>query len=136
MLRARLIHAVWSGAAVPPTEGEMEMKTCETARVDSRSAEFQTTLKAGEVREVWLTLPAGAKAAALNVVALPVSTSTGGYMEVRGLTGKRGVTVNWAKGANLGQSFMITQVRDGKKITLQASRDCEFVIDVTGLWWS
>jgi len=123
------------GAGAP--ERELEMRTCFPFRVDSRTSQWQTTLKAGEEREVWLTLPPGAKAAGVNVVMLPKSTNKPGLCTISGTKGySGGNTVNWSSGNDRAQGWCITTVGDGKKVFLTSNRDADFVIDVTGVWWN
>lgn len=123
---------------LPPEEDD-EMKTCNESRVDSRNAAYHQTLKANETREVWLTLPAGAKGAVINVVAIPSNRgATRGWLSVKGAAPTKatpGTTVNWSQGDTIAQSQITLSVTDGKKIWLHPNVDCEFVIDVTGLYW-
>ena len=114
-------------------------KDCNQSRVDSRNSAYHQTLVAHTHREVWLTLPFGAKGAVLNVVGLPKNKgATRGWLSVSKtpLTSTEpGTTVNWSQGATIGQSQVTTEVGEGKKIFLYSNVDAEFVIDVTGLYW-
>ena len=131
-------HAELYDTPTPPQEDDDMPKICAQSRIDSRDAAFHKTLQAGEKREVWLTLPAGAVAAVINVVILPKATTTRGWVSVGGLVptpSSPGTTINWSAGNTIAQDQMTVLITEGKKIHLQGNSDCEFVIDVTGLYW-
>ena len=124
-------------AYTPPTPGDDVLKTGKQSRIDSRTAPFHKTLEAGEVREVWLDLPDGAKFVQINCVIVPEDKTTRGVVQVGSNPPTEAApnsTVNWSAGDDRAQSSFFVWVKDGKTIFLKSNRRAEFVIDFTGIW--
>lgn len=146
--RAIEIKAVWTGLAVSnsPLQGDTDMpKQAWPNRIDTRQDdEFHEPLTANEVRPVWISSVSvgmdNAKYAVVNVTVLPKKIGASGFLaiwpggeykpEVGNVT-----TVNWSFSAEVAQSQLVLPLDENGNVFVKASRDVDFIFDITGIYW-
>ena len=144
LARANEIKFAWTvGSSTPPPpelSGD-DMKRSWPNRIDSRNNACHDRLDADEERSVWISSASvgmdNPDVVTINVTAIPRTEKQGWLAVWPGgpFDPSKGqiTTVNF-EGSNIA-SQMTVPVDGNGNIMLKSNRDCDFVIDITGIYW-